>query len=170
MAGLDLLFPFGKKIMRCEQCAVWLGFRPFWFWLVTTRYQSGGPKLSAKGIWERDGGHCQYTGKKLAPHEGNIDHMVPRSRGGLTSWENCVLADKRINSLKGNRLPEEVGFQLKKNRRRPGSCLSVPLFEMLTTSAIGSISWSTVGTFGVRGEYESPASSHVAAPVGARGM
>ena len=77
------------------------------------------PKLSAKGIWERDGGHCQYTGRKLAPQEGNIDHVVPRSRGGVTSWENCVLADKRINSLKGNRLPEEVGLQLKKKPQTP---------------------------------------------------
>jgi 5-methylcytosine-specific restriction endonuclease McrA len=90
--------------------------------LVLARYSKvpkRRPKLSAKGIWERDGGHCQYTGKKLAPHEGNIDHVVPRSRGGLTSWENCVLADKRINSLKGNRLPEEVGLQLKKKPQTP---------------------------------------------------
>ena len=90
--------------------------------LVLARYHKvpkRRPKLSAKGIWERDGGHCQYTGKKLAPHEGNIDHIVPRSRGGLTSWENCVLADKRINSLKGNRLPEEVGLQLKKKPQTP---------------------------------------------------
>jgi len=90
--------------------------------LVLARYNKvpkRRPKLSAKGIWERDGGHCQYTGKKLAPHEGNIDHIVPRSRGGQTSWENCVLADKRINSLKGNRLPEEVGLQLKKKPQTP---------------------------------------------------
>ena len=52
------------------------------------------------------------TGRKLRPSEGNIDHIVPRSRGGKTSWENCVLADKRINSRKGNRLPEEIGLRL----------------------------------------------------------
>jgi len=76
--------------------------------LVLARYNKvpkRRPKLSTKGIWERDGGRCQYTGKKLVPAEGNIDHVVPRSRGGQTSWENCVLADKRVNSLKGNRLP-----------------------------------------------------------------
>jgi 5-methylcytosine-specific restriction endonuclease McrA len=90
--------------------------------LVLARYNKvprRRPKLSAKGIWERDGGRCQYTGRKLAPHEGNIDHIVPRSRGGMTSWENCVLADKRVNSLKGNRLPEEVGLQLKKRPQTP---------------------------------------------------
>jgi 5-methylcytosine-specific restriction endonuclease McrA len=70
------------------------------------------PKFCARAIWERDGGICQYTGRKLRPSEGNIDHIIPRSRGGKTSWENCVLADKRVNSRKGNRLPEEVGLSL----------------------------------------------------------
>lgn len=70
------------------------------------------PKLSGKGIWERDGGICQYTGKKLSRDEGNIDHIMPRSRGGKTSWDNCVLADKRINSRKADRTPDEVGLKL----------------------------------------------------------
>jgi 5-methylcytosine-specific restriction endonuclease McrA len=90
--------------------------------LVLARYNrvpKRRPKLSPKGIWERDGGRCQYTGRKLAPHEGNIDHVVPRSRGGQTTWENCVLADRRINSQKGNRLPEEVGLELRKHPAPP---------------------------------------------------
>lgn len=70
------------------------------------------PKFCARAIWERDGGVCQYTGRKLRPSEGNIDHVIPRSRGGKTSWENCVLADKKVNSKKGNRLPEEIGLRL----------------------------------------------------------
>jgi 5-methylcytosine-specific restriction endonuclease McrA len=70
------------------------------------------PKFCARAIWERDGGVCQYTGRKLRPSEGNIDHIIPRSRGGKTSWENCVLADKRVNSRKGNRMPEEIGLRL----------------------------------------------------------
>lgn len=90
--------------------------------LVLARYSQvprRRPKLSGKGIWVRDGGRCQYTGRTLAPHEGNIDHIIPRSRGGRTSWENCVLADKRVNSLKGNRLPEEVGLELRKTPEQP---------------------------------------------------
>ena len=74
------------------------------------------PKFSAKNIWQRDGAICQYTGRKLAPHEGNIDHVVPRSRGGRTAWDNCVLAHKEINSRKADRLPEEAGLRL---RRQP---------------------------------------------------
>ena len=70
------------------------------------------PKFSARGVWARDGGRCQYTGRRLRPGEGNIDHVVPRSRGGKTSWENCVLASKDVNSRKADRLPEEIGLRL----------------------------------------------------------
>jgi 5-methylcytosine-specific restriction endonuclease McrA len=77
------------------------------------------PKLSGKGIWERDGGVCQYTGKKLSRDEGNIDHIVPRSRGGKTTWDNCVLADKRINSKKANHTPDEVGLRLQRKPVTP---------------------------------------------------
>jgi 5-methylcytosine-specific restriction endonuclease McrA len=77
------------------------------------------PKFSARAIWSRDGGRCQYTGKTLRAHEGNIDHVLPRSRGGKTSWENCVLACKDVNSRKADRLPEEVGLRLLKSPSAP---------------------------------------------------
>ena len=70
------------------------------------------PAFNARSIWERDGGVCQYTGRKLKPHEGNIDHIVPRSRGGSNTWKNCVLADKGVNSRKGDKLPHEAGLRL----------------------------------------------------------
>lgn len=70
------------------------------------------PKFSARGIWTRDGRRCQYTGKFLEPQEGNIDHVIPRSRGGKTNWENCVLASKAVNTRKGDRLPSEIGLKL----------------------------------------------------------
>jgi 5-methylcytosine-specific restriction endonuclease McrA len=77
------------------------------------------PKLSARNIRERDGNRCQYTGEILRPEAGSIDHVVPRSRGGKTSWENCVLASKEINTKKGNRLPEEAGLQLLTRPKAP---------------------------------------------------
>jgi len=77
------------------------------------------PKLSAKNIRERDGNRCQYTGKVLAPDEGNLDHVVPRSRGGQDTWENLVWSDKAINSRKGNRLPHEAGLTLLSVPRAP---------------------------------------------------
>ena len=72
------------------------------------------PKLCARTIRERDGNRCQYTGAVLKPDEGNIDHVVPRSRGGRDSWENCVWSSKAVNSKKGNRLPHEAGLKLLK--------------------------------------------------------
>lgn len=77
------------------------------------------PKLSGRGIWERDGGICQYTGRKLSRDEGNIDHVIPRSRGGKTTWDNCVLADKGINSRKADRLPSEAGLKLRRHPTAP---------------------------------------------------
>ena len=55
------------------------------------------PKLSAKNIRERDGNRCQYTGVLLHPDEGNLDHVVPRSRGGMDTWENLVWSAKEVN-------------------------------------------------------------------------
>jgi 5-methylcytosine-specific restriction endonuclease McrA len=77
------------------------------------------PTLSARNIRERDGNRCQYTGRPLRPEEGSIDHVVPRSRGGKTSWENCVLAHKEINARKGDRLPQEAGLRLLARPKTP---------------------------------------------------
>lgn len=77
------------------------------------------PKFSYRALRERDGGRCQYTGRKLLPDEGNIDHIVPVSRGGNTSWHNCVLSCKRVNNRKANRTPDEAGLQLIKTPESP---------------------------------------------------
>jgi 5-methylcytosine-specific restriction endonuclease McrA len=86
------------------------------------------PGFGRRGIWERDGGVCQYTGQKLEPHEGNIDHVVPRSRGGKSTWDNCVLAHRDVNSRKGSRLPQEAGLTL---RQRPGVPRAVPVTRFI---------------------------------------
>src|SRR5437867_1549172 len=75
------------------------------------------PKLCAKTLRERDGNRCQYTGKLLKPDEGNLDHVVPRSRGGGNTWENLVWAAREVNERKGNRLPHEAGLKLLKQPR-----------------------------------------------------
>jgi 5-methylcytosine-specific restriction endonuclease McrA len=77
------------------------------------------PKLNAKNIRERDGNRCQYTGVLLHPDEGNLDHVVPRSRGGADTWENLVWSSKQVNSRKGNRLPHEAGLKLLAVPRAP---------------------------------------------------
>ncbi|HEX9234714.1 MAG TPA: HNH endonuclease [Actinomycetota bacterium] len=68
--------------------------------------------LTRRAVFARDGWVCQYCG---APAE-NVDHVLPKSRGGKHSWENVVAACRRCNSRKENRLPHEVGLIL---RRKP---------------------------------------------------
>jgi 5-methylcytosine-specific restriction endonuclease McrA len=77
------------------------------------------PKLCSKTIRERDGNRCQYTGKLLKPHEGSLDHVLPRSRGGADTWENLVWSSKDVNTRKGNRLPHEAGLKLLNVPRAP---------------------------------------------------
>ena len=86
------------------------------------------PKFNARSLYVRDGGRCQYTGRELKPGEGNIDHVVPRSRGGETTWENCVLAARDVNSRKADRTPEEAGLRL---RREPQVPREVPVTALL---------------------------------------
>jgi len=86
------------------------------------------PRFGRRGIWERDGGICQYTGRKLARNEGNIDHVIPRSRGGGSTWENCVLSHKEVNSRKSDRLPQEAGLKL---RRQPVAPRAYPAGVMI---------------------------------------
>ncbi len=86
------------------------------------------PKFNSRNLWERDGGRCQYTGRLLRPGEGNIDHVLPRSRGGSTCWENCVLAATEVNSRKADRTPEEAGLTL---RRKPYAPREMPVTALL---------------------------------------
>ena len=76
-------------------------------------------KPSKDGIWNRDQGICQYTGKKLTKDQSTIDHVIPRSKGGLDTWTNMVVCDKSLNSKKGNKLNSELGLKLRKEPIEP---------------------------------------------------
>lgn len=71
------------------------------------------PKLTLKNLRERDGDRCIYTGKKLKPSEMSMEHVIPESQGGLYIWENIALADRDINSKRGNAPLEKVGLSLR---------------------------------------------------------
>lgn len=70
------------------------------------------PRPCRTSVYERDGGRCQYTGEFVGLDGGNLDHVVPRSRGGKNSFENLVWAKKHVNTDKANRLPSEAGLRL----------------------------------------------------------
>lgn len=77
------------------------------------------PKLTKQAILERDGYVCQYTGEKLSRSELNVDHVIPRDKGGKDVWENLVASRKDLNTKKGNRFNHEVGYKLKKQPHAP---------------------------------------------------
>ena len=64
--------------------------------------------FSRRTIYKRDGNQCMYCGIKPGTEELTIDHVLPRSKGGLTTWENCVLACVACNSLKADKMMHEV--------------------------------------------------------------
>jgi len=76
-------------------------------------------KFSRRNIFERDKNTCQYCGKKFKKWELTLDHVVPRSLGGRSTWENLVLACIACNVSKGNRMPDEVGMPLVRKPRKP---------------------------------------------------
>jgi len=83
--------------------------------IVLTRYDGlpmCRPAFGFRALWARDGGRCQYSGRRLAIHEADIDHIMPRSRGGVDSWENCVISDRNINRRKGAKTPGEAKLRL----------------------------------------------------------
>jgi 5-methylcytosine-specific restriction endonuclease McrA len=79
------------------------------------------PKFRKKVLFNRDGWKCQYCGTKLHWHNIEIEHIMPSSRGGPTSWLNCVAACKPCNKKKANHTPEEAGMTLIRKPALPTS-------------------------------------------------
>ena len=73
--------------------------------------------ITRRSVFARDGHRCQYCGAQAE----NIDHVVPKSRGGTHSWDNVVAACRRCNAAKEDRLLEESGFVLHRAPRAPRS-------------------------------------------------
>ncbi|MCS5490150.1 HNH endonuclease [Algoriphagus limi] len=69
-----------------------------------------GVLLNRANLFRRDNGECQYCGSN---RHLTIDHVLPRSKGGKTSWTNLVTACNRCNVNKGDKTPEEAGMPLK---------------------------------------------------------
>lgn len=104
-------------------------------WIRTVRFQIAVPriirvlqydklprvrvKLNRRNLFARDQNRCQYCGKRYPTSELSVDHVVPRSRGGITSWDNVVSACVRCNVKKGGRTPQQAGLKLVVPPRRP---------------------------------------------------
>jgi 5-methylcytosine-specific restriction endonuclease McrA len=76
-------------------------------------------RLTRRNLMLRDGHQCQYCAKKPPLRELNIDHILPRSRGGMDTWENLVTACRICNLRKGWRTPDEASMRLLRPPVRP---------------------------------------------------
>ena len=85
--------------------------------------------LSRRTVLARDMYTCQYCGTQPGRTELTLDHVMPRSRGGNTSWENVVTACGPCNRRKGNRTPDEANMKLLSLPGRPRFVAVVMLGE-----------------------------------------
>src|SRR5262245_1941757 len=69
-------------------------------------------RFSRFNVFARDNNTCQYCGEKFPRSELNLDHVIPRSRGGLSTWENVVCSCFTCNRVKGGQMPEEARMRL----------------------------------------------------------
>jgi len=91
--------------------------------IVVLKEYAGQPKrsvvFSRRSLYRRDEHACQYCGRQPGSDSLTIDHILPRSRGGPTSWENCVAACESCNHRKADRTPREAGMPLRTEPARP---------------------------------------------------
>jgi 5-methylcytosine-specific restriction endonuclease McrA len=107
--------------------------------LALTRFdrpRSTAVTFCRRNIFKRDHAMCQYCGARPGSSELTIDHVLPRSQGGTSTWENCVLACVPCNARKANRTPDQAGMKLKRHPHRPAWR---PLYAM---SSVRIESWS----------------------------
>lgn len=76
-------------------------------------------KFSRHNVFVRDKFTCQYCLAVLKAKELTLDHVIPRSRGGKTKWENVVTSCSKCNHKKGSKLPEEFHLKLQKRPKKP---------------------------------------------------
>jgi 5-methylcytosine-specific restriction endonuclease McrA len=90
--------------------------------IVLSEYKGMGERsvvFSRRNIFKRDRYTCQFCNGQPGSKEMTIDHVMPKSRGGRSSWENCVLACIECNSRKADRTPAEAGMKLKTVPSKP---------------------------------------------------
>ena len=83
------------------------------------------PKCTKRRIHIRDNFKCVYCGTKCKNEQLTIEHIIPQSKGGETTWKNCVTACKKCNSYKSNMSLDESGFVLQYKPRVPANIFEI---------------------------------------------
>ena len=76
-------------------------------------------KFNRRNIFARDNNQCQFCGKKFPTSELSLDHVIPRSQGGQSTWENIVCACVSCNVRKGGRTPKQAHMTLVRKPEKP---------------------------------------------------
>lgn len=76
-------------------------------------------RFNRSNVFARDRNTCQYCGRRSARGELNLDHVVPRSQGGRSTWENVVCSCIECNRRKGGRTPGQAGMRLIRRPAKP---------------------------------------------------
>ena len=90
----------------------------------------GTVKFNRRNIFARDNNQCQYCGRKFPTAELSLDHVIPRSQGGVNTWDNIVCACVACNVRKGGRTPKQAHMAL---IRRPEKPRRSPLLNLKLT-------------------------------------
>ena len=99
--------------------------------------------LTRRNLFHREGHRCQYCGSSA--DQLSIDHVVPRSRGGLDTWENVTTACLPCNVRKGNRTPREAGMPLMGKPHRPLSSLRFEAARQISAGRHGEWAKYVIG-------------------------
>jgi 5-methylcytosine-specific restriction endonuclease McrA len=108
-AGYDVIHTVGRAIAIPRVIVLQIYDR-----LPTTKV-----RFSRLNIYSRDANTCQYCARQLPRIDLNLDHVIPRARGGRTTWENIVCCCITCNLKKGAKLPHEAGMKLIRQPVRP---------------------------------------------------
>lgn len=99
-----------NRVIRIPRVIVLVGF---------DRVPKRHVRFSRYNIYARDKSTCQYCGRRLPRHELNLDHVIPRSRGGTSIWENVVCSCQVCNRRKGGKSPQEANMTLLRRPYKP---------------------------------------------------
>ncbi len=95
-------------------------------------------KFTRRNVFLRDQFTCQYCAKALPEPQLNLDHVIPRQKGGRTTWENIVTSCVRCNTRKANKMPQEADMH---PLHKPVAPRWKPLFG-IRENGLGDVSWA----------------------------
>lgn len=112
--GFNLVNNGKAEILKAGETPIYSGFRIFPRPLIIrllnyVKYRFKQIKINRQILFNRDKNQCVYCGSKK---NLTIDHVIPKSRGGLNTWTNLATCCTKCNALKGDKTPEEANMKL----------------------------------------------------------